>query len=39
MDDEDAALARDHRRIYREAVLLAGTLPDLAQRATVYHHL
>lgn len=39
MDDEDSALARDYRRIHHEAVLLAGTLPDLAQRATVYHHL
>lgn len=40
MDQEaDAALARDYQRIHREAVLLAGGLPDLGQRATVYHHL
>ncbi|MEO4046021.1 hypothetical protein AAFN46_02875 [Pseudomonas sp. CAU 1711] len=39
MDSDGCTLTRDHRRIHQEATLLAGTLTDLGQRASVYHHL
>lgn len=39
MDSDGCTLTRDHRRIHREATVLAGALTDLAQRASVYHHL
>ncbi|BCD88291.1 hypothetical protein PSm6_46980 [Pseudomonas solani] len=39
MDSESGTLDRDYQRIHREATALAGTLTDLGQRASVYHHL
>ena len=39
MDSEGCVLSRDHRRIHQEATVLAGAITDLAQRASVYHHL
>lgn len=39
MESEGCSLLRDHRRIHQEATLLAGAITDLAQRASVYHHL
>ena len=39
MDSDGCTLTREHRRIHQEARVLAGTLTDLGQRATVYHHL
>jgi hypothetical protein len=34
-----ADLRAAHERLFREATVLAGNLGDLAQRATVYHHV
>ncbi|WP_394560967.1 hypothetical protein [Aquipseudomonas alcaligenes] len=39
MDSDGLTLNLDHQRIHQEATLLAGALTDLAQRASVYHHL
>ena len=39
MDSHSGPLNRDYQRIHQEATLLAGRLTDLAQRASVYHHL
>lgn len=39
MDSDSGPLDRDYQRIHQEATLLAGRLTDLAQRASVYHHL
>lgn len=39
MDTERDNLATGYARIRQEATLLAGGLGDLAQRASVYHHL
>ncbi|MDD0841341.1 hypothetical protein [Pseudomonas sp. Gutcm_11s] len=39
MDSDGLTLDLQHRHIHQEATLLAGALTDLAQRASVYHHL